>query len=96
MLQNSYCGNIIYFLCHNFNRTTLSIYQTRLSSKPPQPRWYQEVLRRALFRLDGLDEDLGLSTKFLPSVILADVGSNYVPGTLTRAYFLLLEEKVLL
>ena len=30
MLQNSYCGNIIYFLCQNFNRTTSSIYQTRL------------------------------------------------------------------
>ena len=30
MLQNSYCGNIIYFLCQNFNRTTLLIYQTRL------------------------------------------------------------------
>ena len=44
----------------------------------------------------SLDEDLGLTTKFLLSVILADVGSNYVPGTLTRAYFLLLEEKVLL
>ena len=64
--------------------------------KTTSTRWYQEVLRRALFCLDGLDEDLGLTTKFLPNVILADVGSNYVPGTLTRAYFLLLEEKVLL
>ena len=56
-------------------------------------RWYQEILRRALFRPDGQDEDLGLTTKFLPSVILVDVRSNYVPGTLTRAYFLLLAGK---
>ena len=56
-------------------------------------RWYQEILRRALFRPDGQDEDLGLTTKFLPSVILEDVRSNYVPGTLTRAYFLLLAGK---
>ena len=54
ILQNSYCGNIIYFLCQNFNRTTLLIYQTRLYKLQTRIIYFQTRINY-IIPLNGTD-----------------------------------------
>ena len=72
MLQNSYCGNIIYLLCQNFNRTTLLIYQTRLYKLQTRIIYFQT-------RINYIMGHSGRKSRFLAPQDVPDI-SGYQLG----------------